>query len=251
MTRRATNAAGRRGRGGFTPLLLVLCDDHRMFMESLEAALVSRGHQILGAVDKPSEAVDLATTESADLCIMDLSFDNSNALEAIKELSLAGIRVVVLSGYLDDLVRARCLEAGADACAGKDWPLEEVFSCIEGTPSKPTRPSSHNGAVAPDPWSTNPLARFLTTREREVLVALVKGETTEKLARQMGISPATVRTHVQTMLTKLGVHSRLEAASFAIRNSLVAPSQVSPTGPGRDGILRPPPVRRGHSSEGR
>ena len=65
------------------------------------------------------------------------------------------------------------------------------------------------------------LAEFLTTRERQCLQLLVDGQDTAQMAQQLGVSPATVRTHVQSLLTKLGVHSRLEAASLAVRYRLL------------------------------
>jgi DNA-binding NarL/FixJ family response regulator len=65
------------------------------------------------------------------------------------------------------------------------------------------------------------LAAFLTGRERQCLTLLVEGLDTTGMAAKLGVSQATVRTHVQSLLTKLGVHSRLEAASFAVRYRLL------------------------------
>ena len=65
------------------------------------------------------------------------------------------------------------------------------------------------------------LAAFLTARERECLNLVVEGLDTSGIATKLGVSAATVRTHVQSMLTKLGVHSRLEAASYAVRYGLL------------------------------
>ncbi|MGH9066973.1 MAG: response regulator transcription factor, partial [Acidimicrobiales bacterium] len=74
------------------------------------------------------------------------------------------------------------------------------------------------------PPAPHHLARFLTRREREVLSRLVAGETTASLARSMGIRPSTARTHVDGILTKLGVHSRLEAVAYAVSERLVEPT---------------------------
>ena len=75
--------------------------------------------------------------------------------------------------------------------------------------------SSENGGVAL-------LAGQLTQREREVLALLARGTSSVDMARRLDISPNTLRTHVQSVLTKLQVHSRLEAAAFAVRNELVS-----------------------------
>jgi DNA-binding NarL/FixJ family response regulator len=69
--------------------------------------------------------------------------------------------------------------------------------------------------------SVQRLAAYLTDRERECLGLLVEGLDTAGMAAKLGVSRATVRTHVQSLLTKLGVHSRLEAASFAVRYRLL------------------------------
>jgi DNA-binding NarL/FixJ family response regulator len=80
--------------------------------------------------------------------------------------------------------------------------------------TRPAAPAPRTGA--------RQLARLLTPREREALCHLVRGLDTSQLARAMGISWATARSHVQSVLTKLGVHSRLEAATVAVRHGLVS-----------------------------
>jgi two-component system nitrate/nitrite response regulator NarL len=67
------------------------------------------------------------------------------------------------------------------------------------------------------------LGRYLTAREREVLSALVRGDDTAKLARNLGIAAATARCHIQSVLTKMGAHSRLEVATTAVRCGMVSP----------------------------
>jgi two-component system nitrate/nitrite response regulator NarL len=68
------------------------------------------------------------------------------------------------------------------------------------------------------------MASMLTRREREVLELLTAGATSEQLADELSLSPHTVRTHIQNIMSKLQVHSRLEAATFAVRHGIVAPS---------------------------
>jgi two-component system nitrate/nitrite response regulator NarL len=82
-------------------------------------------------------------------------------------------------------------------------------------------PKSASAKRAPRRYGMQRLAEFLTTRERQCLQLLVDGQDTAQMAQRLGVSPATVRTHVQSLLTKLGVHSRLEAASLAVRYRLL------------------------------
>jgi DNA-binding CsgD family transcriptional regulator len=83
-------------------------------------------------------------------------------------------------------------------------------------------------AVSTAPAARHEVPRFLTPRERETLERLVHGETGTQLAANMGINYATARTHVQNVLTKLGVHSRVEAVAFAISNSLISTEETAP-----------------------
>ena len=82
-------------------------------------------------------------------------------------------------------------------------------------------PESASAKRSPQRRGMRRLAEFLTTRERQCLQFLVDGLDTAQMAERLGVSSATVRTHVQSLLTKLGAHSRLEAASLAVRYRLL------------------------------
>ena len=82
-----------------------------------------------------------------------------------------------------------------------------------------SRPDRGSAAAA---WSLRSLGSFLTRREREVLVGLVHGDSTAALAQRLGVRPSTVRAHVQSVLSKLCVHSRVEAVVFALDHGLVS-----------------------------
>jgi len=200
-------------------LKVLLCDDHRMFVESLASVLQRRGHDVVYA-ETPGRAVSAATHEDVDVCVMDLRFSPSediSALDAIEKLSMA-TDVVVLTA--DPSALSEALLAGARVCLEKHCPVERLVNVLEDR--RITGVASGDAVYRPDcRWSSHALARFLTHREREVLEALANGESTADLARRLGVGPATVRTHVQNVLAKLGVHSRLEAVAFAIRHGLV------------------------------
>ena len=70
------------------------------------------------------------------------------------------------------------------------------------------------------------LVQFLTPREREVLERLVRGQSTSAMAREMGVAYSTARTHIQNVLTKLGVHSKLAAVTFAVQHGIVTPGSA-------------------------
>jgi two-component system nitrate/nitrite response regulator NarL len=105
-----------------------------------------------------------------------------------------------------------------------DTLVTSIDAVIRGEVVLPERGPRGNGArsSAPD-RETGLLVRQLTPREREVLVLLAEGAASKTIAARLGVSANTVRTHIQSILTKLQVHSRLEAAAFAIRSGVVDP----------------------------
>jgi two-component system, NarL family, nitrate/nitrite response regulator NarL len=98
---------------------------------------------------------------------------------------------------------------------------------VPGAPARRPRPATH----------ADNMAAALTQRERECLTLLVAGLDTTAMMRELGVSRTTVRTHLQAVLSKLDVHSRLEAASFAVRHNLVeAPEATAPAARSGSGL---------------
>ena len=203
---------------------LVVCDDHRLLAECLAVVLEARGHRVIATVNDPDEAVRIIAESDVDVCVMDLSFPGASGFDAIHAIteSSPGTQVVVLSGSSQPFAEARAIEAGAAAFVLKDDDVSRVIDVVE-------RVHSHDGSVTTVSFrgtdghgaGGDHFAERLTMREREVLERLVSGERTQVIAAGMGVSYSTARTHVQNVLHKLGVHSRLEAVAFAMRHSLV------------------------------
>jgi len=214
---------------GFERMNVVVCDDHLVFVESLAVVFEARNHRVVACVDHPDRAVAALAGEPVEACVLDFEFPDTTRLEALALIHAASpdTKVIVLSGYLDtDRIRA-LTTAGASMCAVKNCDLGELVDAIEdlvaGEPAPAVlgRPSAPSRAPALDAWERDPQARFLTDRERQVLDGLANGDTTTLLAVRLGVSVATVRTHIQSLLSKLGVHSRVEAVSFAASRSLL------------------------------
>jgi two-component system nitrate/nitrite response regulator NarL len=202
---------------------VVVCDDHRLLAECLSLVLEARGHRVIATVNDPDEAVRIVTDREVDVCVMDLSFPDASGFDAIDAISRTspGTQVVVLSGSSQPFAEMRAIEAGAAAFVLKDDDVSRLIDVVEQVYSRdgtvatmPLRGTEAHGAV-------EQFATRLTAREREVLQRLVSGERTQAIAAGMGVSYSTARTHVQNVLHKLGVHSRLEAVAFAMRHSLV------------------------------
>lgn len=211
---------------------ILVCDDHKLLSELISAVLTDRGHQV-SVTSLPADAVALASAKPIDVCVMDLGFptmpDGESGevapLDAIRRISSTGARVVVLSGSGALATQEAALEAGATRYMVKGEPISDVIRAVEHAvleegPHAPPRPTPLSPRFAAT-WTRASLAAFITPRERSVLEGLVLGESTTALARRLGVRPATARTHVQNLLGKLCVHSRLEAVALAVEHELV------------------------------
>ena len=206
---------------------VVICDDHRLFAEAMAVVLSSRGHEVVGCAATPAEAVSLVESHPTDICVMDLQFPRDSGLTGTTAVLSASpeTRVVVLTGTSDPTVLAQAVRIGAQGIAVKDDDVGCLVETLErvhaGEVVFKARILQAAYAVGPQSKERSP-AQFLTPREREVLERLVRGESTATLAAGMGVQYSTARTHIQNTLTKLGVHSKLEAVAFAISNGVVA-----------------------------
>ncbi len=196
---------------------VLLCDDHRLVAESIALVLEVSGHHVVGVVSDPATAMRVLDADPVDVCVMDLWYEGADGCSAIAEIVAChpGVRVVVLSGHIDDgqipSIEASGAAAWAVKRAGAAALVQLITSEVEGSVAD----------EAPDRWARDPSARFLTHREREILQCISLGESTATLAGKFDVSRATVRTHVQNILSKLGVHSRLEAVAYATARGLI------------------------------
>jgi two-component system nitrate/nitrite response regulator NarL len=157
---------------------------------------------------------------------------------------LPGTRVVLVAASDDPGMVRDAMEAGIQGYVTKDTPLAQLISTIWAVLADQvvvphSLASAAAGARSPEERNAVLVARQLTERERDVLILLARGKKGSRIAQELSISPNTVRTHVQNILTKLQVHSRLEAVAFAARHGLVdISSTVHADNGGREGISR-------------
>lgn len=205
---------------------LVLCDANLLLSEALTPALVARGHQVVAITTTSAGCVTAVTALEPDACLLDPRFtggeDGFAAVRAIR-LRQPGTAVVILASAPDvaDVIQARRL--GVVGLLGKDRSVSQIAEALDvvasgGAVFEPTLASRTRAAVA---QRSEPLYD-LTPRETEVLRRIVAGQGTLQMAREMNISASTLRTYVKNLLSKLGTHSRLQAAALASREGLVA-----------------------------
>ncbi|MGI5164824.1 response regulator [Spirillospora sp. CA-253888] len=205
---------------------VILCDDHAVFADSLSLVLTDAGHIVVGVAYSPEDAVPVLRGRPADVCLIDLHFPTGTALEWMPRLRAAApsVAFVVLTGYLEQPVLEAGLAAGVRGFAHKGQQAGDILAILRRVA---------DGEVVVDQAARRPsgvrprsqaqkVAQFLTPREREVLTRLARGESTQALAKAMGVTRSTARSHVQSVLSKLGVHSQREAVIEAARHGLVS-----------------------------
>ncbi|MCW2903133.1 MAG: two component transcriptional regulator, LuxR family [Streptosporangiaceae bacterium] len=207
---------------------VLICDDHAVFADSLAFVLARAGHSVAGVVYDPGDALMVLRTRAVDVCLIDLCFPTGTVLGRMAELRAAGpaTSFVVLSGFLEKESVDAGLSAGVRGFAHKGQQADDIVALLTRVHAGELvleRDGGDRHPVAGRPRNpAQQVARFLTPREREVLTRLARGESTVALARAMGVTRSTARSHVQSVLTKLGVHSQREAVIEAARHGLVS-----------------------------
>jgi DNA-binding NarL/FixJ family response regulator len=165
------------------------------------------------AGDGPA-ALSLATTLRPDIVLLDLKMPGMDGFAMLEPLRAAGLRVLVLTSATEPSAAAQAVRAGAAGVLYKDIDPDALVRAIR---------SVRDGNVLLAPEALGSLVRgsrvdTLTPREREVLAAIAEGRSNREIARSLRVSEKTVKAHVSSVLAKLGVQDRTQAAVYAVRN---------------------------------
>jgi len=226
------NPAGQIGGRADYAMRILVCDDHVVFAESLAHLLVSAGHDVVAVTHHPDEALAVLRRTQVDVCLLDVVFGSDRVTARMADIRSASprTRTVLLTGQIDDALIEAARAAGVRGVTDKRQPAAEILAIIERVHAGEIALPDGEGHEPPPPTvglrvanDAQRLATFLTPREREVLSELVRGHDTTKIAKGLGIAGATARCHVQSVLTKIGAHSRLEAATSAVRHGMIDP----------------------------
>jgi DNA-binding NarL/FixJ family response regulator len=214
-------------------------DDHELFVDALARRLeIEPSVELVGRAGSAATAVRALGRGPVDVVIVDADLDGDDGMAlvaSIVEQDLAPA-VVVVTGHETVEVAARAVRAGAKGFVSKLDHTEELVDAVRAVHRGETRLPNRllagilaelQRAAREDDELVRRLA-MLTDREREVLAHLAAGAERAAIARELFISAHTVRTHVQRILTKLGVHSQLEAVSVALRAGLRRPRSPEP-----------------------
>lgn len=201
----------------------LIVDDHRLFADAFNAILRAGGFDVVGIATSVSEAWELARAEAPDVVLLDLGLPDGDAVQLGKDILdvVPGVRIFVLTGMNGGPILREALAAGFHGYLTKDMRADQVIASVtsggDGQVVLSRTLALATNGITPEQRAAETRAAALTPRERDVLSLLVQGADTASIASTLYLSPKTIRTHVQRVLAKLGVHSRVEAVSFAAR----------------------------------
>jgi DNA-binding NarL/FixJ family response regulator len=214
---------------------ILIADDQAVVRSGFRAIFEDEPDlEVVGDAGDGLAAVELARRRRADVVLMDIRMPGLDGLEATRRLTGPGVQdpidvIVVTTFDLDDYVFG-ALRAGAAGFLLKDASPETLLAAIRAVaegqgliaPEVTRRLIARFAASAPDPARRHELDR-LTEREREVLLEVAQGGSNAEIAKRLFIEEATVKSHVSSVLLKLGLHSRVQAVILAYETGLVSP----------------------------
>ncbi|KAF4408091.1 response regulator [Streptomyces lycii] len=205
------------------PVTLVIVDDHPVVRDGLRGMFAAHdGFEVLGEAGDGVQGVALAERLDPDVVLLDLRMPGGGGVEAIKEIGRRGLRsrVLVLTTYDTDSDTLPAIEAGATGYLLKDAPRDELFAAVRAAAEGRTVLSPAVASRLVDRVRT-PGREPLSTREREVLALVAKGNSNREIAAALFISEATVKTHLAHLYAKLGVNDRAAAVAVAYERGIL------------------------------
>ena len=208
------------------PIKVMVVDDHQLLTQSLLMVLGDEPDlEVVATAASVAEARLMARRHQPDVALMDYRLPDGLGTDAARQIRQENpeTKVVMVTGFPDDAILVAAIEAGCSGYITKESAITEAISAVR---------AAHAGeALISPPMLARLLPKLrrdyrgvgstLTEREREVLALLAKGSQNQAVADQLFLSVNTVRKHVQSILSKLGAHSKLEAVAIAAREGVI------------------------------
>lgn len=208
-------------------LSVLIFEDNTPLRESISSLITAKeGMELLGAFENVLSVKEKVTTHKPDLILMDIDMPGMSGIEAVKEIRQSNIQtpIIMLTVFDDNTHVLDAIRAGASGYLLKKHLSTKLYDSIEevlagGAPMSPSVARMVIASMHQKPQVENTYQ--LTSREKEILTSLSKGNSYKLIAAQFEISIDTVRTHIKKIYEKLHVHSQTEAVSKAINEKLV------------------------------
>ncbi len=209
----------------FQPIRVMLVDDHAMVRRGLATFLMAfDDFELAGEAESGEAAIQLCTEVLPDVILMDLvmpNMDGATAIRAIRQ-KYPQVQVLALTSFKEGGLIRNALESGAIGYLLKDVSADELARAIRAAYAGRATLSPEAAQALVETANQPPVPGLdLTEREREVLGLMIEGLNNTQIAGKLTVSPSTIKSHVSNILSKLGVASRTEAVTLALRHHIV------------------------------
>jgi NarL family two-component system response regulator LiaR len=207
------------------PIRILITDDHGVVRQGLRMFLsLDPDLEVVGEAENGQEAVAMARELEPDVVLMDLLMPVMDGIEATRVIrsELPEVEVLALTSVLEDASVTGAVRAGAIGYLLKDTDAEELHRAIRGAAENRVQLAPEAAARLMREVRAPESPEELTERESEVLKLLARGKANKQIAGDLFVDEKTVKAHVSSILMKLGVRSRTQAALYAVRAGLVS-----------------------------
>ena len=208
------------------PIRVMLVDDHTMVRRGLATFLRAFDDlELAGEAESGETAIQLCAKLQPDVILMDMVMPDMNGAAATRAIrqQFPAVQVLALTSFKEEELVKSALEAGAIGYLLKDVSADDLVKAIRGAHAGRATLSPEAAQVLVDAAGQPPApGSNLTERERVVLALMVEGLNNTQIAGRLVVSPSTIKSHVSNILSKLGVASRTEAVTLALRNRIVS-----------------------------
>jgi DNA-binding NarL/FixJ family response regulator len=217
--------------GSKASIRVVLVEDHDLFRNGLRDLLRERGIEVVGEAADGVEAIGLVAATAPDVAVMDVGLPGKSGIEATRVIRRRSpaTQVLMLSVHEDEEDIVEAIIAGACGYLSKDSPIDEITESVRAVARGEATLSARiaaklveqvrgNGSLDELPAGARPQ---LTEREHQALCLIAAGKDNPSIAAELQISLPTVKNHVSSVLTKLEVDNRIQAAVYAVRRGMV------------------------------
>jgi DNA-binding NarL/FixJ family response regulator len=208
----------------------LITDDHKVVRQGLRGFLeLDPGLEVVGEASNGEEAVVMSRRLEPDVVLMDLLMPVMTGIEATRQIrrQLPEVEVVALTSVLEDASVTGAIQAGAIGYLLKTTEADELCDAIKAAAAGQVRLAPEAAARLMREVRAPESPEALTERETQVLKLIAHGKANKQIARELFIGEATVKSHVHSILSKLNVSSRTQAALYAGRIGLVTTEEIS------------------------